>query len=386
MTRDNSTGAGFTRRKFIVASGAAGLAGLAGCSGGSGEGTEGSGGSGGTESGGSSGTESGSGSSKSGASPLTADGSSTVYPITSDGASVWNSNPPASDEEYWGPGQYDIDTDKNLADYWGGLYGFTSDQEGQPPFLVNIGLSHSGTGVTKVMNGQVDIGDSSAPVADELPDADQSTLDKFVNHVVGVDGQPIVVSQEIYQAGVKKLTGKQLRGIYKGEINNWSEVGGPDREIQAVGRAEGSGTDTAFRANLYGSADAPIQPDIRKGQNQQVATLVRNSDNAIAYMALAFIGDGVKPIALELDGKTYTPGENLSDPGYPLSRDLHCYTWEDTSEKESAFLRMLLSDFGQENFVGPNNYFMLSDSRQKEEMSKLAEPSGSDSGTSTTSG
>jgi phosphate transport system substrate-binding protein len=376
MTRQSKrTGADFTRRKFIVASGAAGVAGLAGCSGNSGgNSTEASGGSGGTAT--EAQTESGDGGSSGSTdtSPLTADGSSTVYPITSDGASVWNSNPPADDKEYWGPGQYGIDTSKPMADYWAGLYGFET-KDGQPPFLVNIGLSHSGTGVHKVMNGQVDIGDSSAPVADELPDADQETLDKFVNHVVGVDGQPIVVSQAIYDAGVKKLTGDQLRKIYKQEITNWKEVGGPDKEIQAIGRAEGSGTDTAFRANLYGNPDAPIKPDIRKGQNQQVATLVRNSDNAIAYMALAFVGDGVKPISLELDGKTYTPGKNLSDKGYPLSRDLHCYTWEDTSKKEAAFLRMLISEYGQKMFVEPNNYFVLSQERRKEELSKLPEPS-----------
>ncbi|SFR52970.1 PstS family phosphate ABC transporter substrate-binding protein [Halogeometricum limi] len=375
MTRDNSTGADYTRRKFIVASGAAGVAGLAGCSGDSGAGAEAEAGGEASGSGGEGTGTQGSSGSQSDGSPLTADGSSTVYPITSDGAAVWNSNPPADDEEYWGPGQYDIDTSENMADYWGGLYGFSSSEEGQPPFLVNVGLSHSGTGVEKVKNGQVDIGDSSAPVEDELPDADQSTIDKFVDHVVGVDGQPIVVSNEIYEAGVTKLTGDELRAIYKKEITNWSEVGGPDREIQAVGRAEGSGTDTAFRANLYGDAQAEMSPDIRKGQNQQVATLVRNSDNAIAYMALAFVGDGVSAISLELDGKTYTPGENLSDKGYPLSRDLHCYTYDGTSEKESAFLRMLISDYGQTMFVEPNNYFVLSDARQEEEMGKLAEPS-----------
>jgi phosphate transport system substrate-binding protein len=361
-------GARIDRRAFAALLGSAGVAGLAGCAGG-GTGTP----DGQTDAGGGSG-----GSTET--APLTVDGSTTVYPITSDGASVWNSNPPADDEEYWGPGQYDIDTDANMADYWAGRYGF-SGEEGQPPFLVNVGLSHSGTGVTKVMNGQVDIGNSSAPVADELPDADQSTLDTFVNHVVGVDGQPLVVSRAVYDAGVTKLTGDQLRAIYKGEIENWSEIPsytGPDREIQVVGRAEGSGTDTAFRANLYGSADEPIPGvDIRKGQNQQVQTLVANSDNAIAYLALAFVQSGgeVPPIALEIDGTTYSYGENLSAKGYPLSRDLHCYTYDGTSEKEAAFLRMIVHDYGQATFVEPNNYFKLTQARQEEELGKLPDPS-----------
>ncbi|SFK62748.1 phosphate ABC transporter substrate-binding protein, PhoT family (TC 3.A.1.7.1) [Halogranum rubrum] len=368
-----------TRRKFLLASGAAGVTALAGCSGSSSE-DGGSGESSATSSGGESTEEAASGEtetqSSSSSSPLTADGSSTVYPITSDGGSVWNSNPPADDEEYWGPGQYDIDTDKPLADYWAGLYGFEPGSEGQPPFFVNVGLSHSGTGVEKVMNGQVDIGDSSAPVEDELPERD--SYEQFVDHVVGVDGQPIVVSKAIKDAGVTKLTGDQLRQIYKGEITNWNEVGGPDREIQALGRAEGSGTDTAFRANLYDDPEASMPGiDGRYGQNQQLQQAIANSDNAIGYIALAFVQpDGaVPPIALELEGTTYEYGKNLGAKGYPLSRDLHCYTWEGTSKKESAFLAMLLSEFGQTNFVEPNNYFKLPPERREEEMAKLAEQS-----------
>ena len=377
MTRE------FTRRDAIATIGAGGAVALAGCSGGS-NGSNGSNGSGGgNQSGGTSsgGSNSSGGSSQQASQPLTADGSSTVYPITSNGASVWNSNPPAGDEDYWMPSDYGIETDLPMASYFASAYGLDGgDNQGQPPYLVNVGLSHSGTGIEKLMNGQVDIGDASATAKEELPDADKSTLDKFVDHVVGVDGQPIMVSQAVYDAGVDTLTGQELKGIYKGDIQEWSEVeaySGPEKEIQAICRSEGSGTDTSFRSNLYGSADAPIDGcDARIGQNQQVRTTVLNSDNAIAYAALAFVGGQAPAISLELDGTTYTPGENLGERGYPLARDLHCYTWQDTSQKEAAFLRMLLSPYGQENFVEANDYFMLPDSRIQEELGKLPEPTG----------
>ncbi len=263
------------------------------------------------------------------------------------------------------------------ADYWAGLYGFEAGSGGEPPFRVTVGLSHSGTGLEKVESGQIDIADSSAPAAAEFPDAGQDRLDNFVDHVVGVDGQPIVVSREVYDAGVTGLTGEQIPAIYQGEITRWSQLDacdGPDKEIQAVGRAEGSGTDTAFRANLLGDPDAPMSGvDVRKGQNQQVKTLVSNSDNAIAYLALAFVeaDGGVPSIAVEIDGTTYEYGENLGAKGYPLSRDLHCYTWEDTSMKEAAFISMLLSDFGQQNFVAANDYFTLPPERRQTQRDKL---------------
>ena len=82
MAQDKTGDAGVSRRKFLITSGAIGAAGIAGCS--SGESEE-SGESGGTDT-----------------SLLTAEGSSTVYPISNTGASYWNANAPPSDGEYWG--------------------------------------------------------------------------------------------------------------------------------------------------------------------------------------------------------------------------------------------------------------------------------------------
>lgn len=303
-------------------------------------------------------------------------GSSTVYPITNRGGSFWNSNPPPSDEEYWGPEQYDIETDERLADHFAGKYGFEATGSESPPFTISVGLSHSGTGLEKLREHQVDIANASAPVAAEFPEMDEATLEKYTNHVVGVDAQPIVVSREVYDAGVTQLTAEQVRAIYQGEITSWTEITayeGPDREIQAVGRSVGSGTDTAFRTNLLGGPNAGMSGvDIRRGQNQQVNATVARSDNAIAYMALAFVDEEETPaIALEFEGTTYVPGENLSDPGYPLARDLHCYTWDGTSREAAAFLHMLISDFGQQNFVTHAGYSTLTRERQENELAAL---------------
>jgi phosphate transport system substrate-binding protein len=380
MTHDSKRQSGWvSRRKFISATGAAGIVGVAGCSGGSNS----------NDAGDTTAAESGDGTTQTetqqevsntqlDTSVLTGDGSSTVFPITNDGASYWNSNPEAGDEDYW-PESWaeEYGTDKRLADFFAEKYGYeTTGKRSVPPFRVSIALSHSGTGVEGVMEGRVDIGDSSASAKAELAGSNPSdeTLDNFVDHVVGVDGQPIVVSREIYDQGVSQLTIDQLKAIYRQEITNWSDLGGPDREILALGRAEGSGTDTAFRNNVFGDPNAPISPDQRFGQNQQLQQAVTQADNAIAYIALAFVQpDGeVPPIGLEIDGTLYEYGKNLGAKEYPLSRDLHAYTWEDTSRKEAAFLNFVLSDFGQEIFVKGNNYFALPEDRLTAQREKVA--------------
>jgi phosphate transport system substrate-binding protein len=353
-----------SRRQFLLASGATGTVLMAGCLG-----------SGGSNSGGNSTNTGNSSNGQKAGETLKAGGSSTVYPITSKASSYWNANRPADDKEYWGPKQYGIDTSLPLADYWASLY-FDVEKGGSAPFPVTVGLSHSGTGVTRLMNEQIDIGDSSAPVKAELPK--RNSYENFTDHVVGVDGQPIVVSREIYEAGIKKIALNDLKAIYKGEIKNWSKLGGPNKSIQCLGRVRDSGTSTAFRTNVFGDTSVKLPGvDARQGTNQKLSSAIASSDNAISYLALAFVDpDGpVPPIGLKVDGKLYEYGKNLGAKEYPLSRDLHCYTWKGTSKQEAAFLRMIISDFGQKKFVVPNDYFKLPEKRQKKQLKKLPKTS-----------
>ena len=363
MSRDSGRqGDAVSRRKYLLASAAVGAAGIAGCSGVSGS---------------------------SEPSTVTAEGSSTVYPISNKGSSYWNSNSPASDGEYWGSndegsvaGWDRIDTEQNIADYFASLYGFEATGErSNPPFATRVALSHSGTGCEAVRDGLVDIGNSSGPITAELDISEEQRDENYVDHVVGRDGQPVFVSQEIYDAGVERLTGDQIRGIYQGDVTNWSEVGGPDQEIYVVGRAEGSGTDTSFRLNMLGDADAPMDVDTRLGQNQQVQQVLQDNDNAIGYMALAFSGSGIQAIAIDFEGTVYRPdpdAENtIFDSEYPLNRDLHMYTRidddtpEGTDMREAAFLNMFLTEFGQKTFVEDVNYITLPTSDIEAEREKL---------------
>jgi phosphate transport system substrate-binding protein len=389
-----------SRRKFLIASGAAGVAGLAGCSGqgGSDTETEASGGSEETDTPTETETETemsegGSGGGSSDTSLLTAEGSSTVYPISNKGSSYWNSNAPPSDGEYWGsnsestvPGWEALGSpDMLIADYFASQAGFEpTEQRSSPPYPTTVGLSHSGTGCEAVVDGLVDIGNSSGPITAELDWSEQKAEETVVDHVVGRDGQPVVVSADVADQGIDQLTGEQIRAIFQGEVSNWSELEGIsyDQEIFVIGRAEGSGTDTSFRLNMLGDADAPMDVDTRQGQNQQVAQLVSQNEGAIAYMALAFTSESVIPIAINFEGTVYETSKDaentIFDSAYPLNRDLHMYTLitddtpEGTDAREGAFLNMFLTQFGQVVFVEQNNYIPLPTADIESEREKLS--------------
>lgn len=298
--------------------------------------------------------------------PLRADGSSTVYPVVNLAASYWNSNPPVSEKEYWPAEEFGIDTDKNLADYWAGLYGLES-------FGVQAGLSHSGDGLRKVAQGNVDLGNSSTSVRFEYPNKSEEELSGYTAHKVAYDRQAFSVSREVYEAGCVEMTKEEINGIFRGDIVNWKQVQSCnyDREIQVVGRAVGSGTETMFRVNVFGSAEVSGLDgvDVRQGQNQMVKQTLTSSDNAIGYPGIDFISDDNPAIDVVWDdGNTYS----IDDREWPLGRPLYIYTWEGTSKKEAAFLRMILSDFGQQTFVkNRTDYYMLTKEEQTEELDKL---------------
>src|SRR6056297_916345 len=403
MSDRNWVDGGVSRRKVLITSGALGTAGLAGC-GGSSDGSSGGDGSDGSDGGDGGSGDGGDGGDSSGQSTalLNAEGSSTVYPISNTGSSYWNSNAPPSDGEYWGandetsvPGWDQLSSDGAddmlIADYFSAKFGFEpTEQRSSPPFPTTVGLSHSGTGCEAVTDGLVDIGNSSGPITAELGWSEEEAQNRVVDNVVGRDGQPVVVSSDVSDAGVTQLTGEQIRGIYQGEITNWSEIDGIDydQEIYAVGRAEGSGTDTAFRLNMLGAADASMSGvATRFGPNQQVAQAVGQNEGSIAYMALAFTSETVIPISIEFDGTLYETSRDaentIFDSEHPLNRDLHMYTLiEDDSpngggydRREAAFVNMFLNEFGQATFVEGNNYIPLPTSdlqSMKDQVSSVA--------------
>ena len=213
----------------------------------------------------------------------------------------------------------------------------------------------SGTGLTAVADGTVTIGNSDVFAETKL-EADQCT--DLVDHEVAVVGMGPVVSMNVT---VEDLTLEQLKGIFSGEITNWSEVGGEDAAIYVMNRKSGSGTRATFEAAVFGAGqpESTFKGEAELDKSGDVVTQIGSTDNAISYLDFSHFDD-TKFKAIKVNG-VEPIDENVYDNSFPIWATEHMYCKEDADEATKAFLEYMLSDDVQGSLVAEQGFIPVSE-------------------------
>ncbi len=191
-----------------------------------------------------------------------------------------------------------------------------------PDVRITVNPGGSGMGVKSTGRGLADIGMVSREITDK-----ERALFKDVDFNVMVfarDAVACVVSSEVYEGGVKRLTREEIKGIYSGTIKNWKEVGGPDRDIFVIDKEAHRGTRHVFMEYVFGEkTPAARGADLVSGANNEEQTKVSQSNSAIGMLSIAWINKDVRGMAIAENGKTIMPTkDNIINGSYPISRDL----------------------------------------------------------------
>ena len=164
----------------------------------------------------------------------------------------------------------------------------------------------SGSGIKAVQAGSCDIGLASRDLKPEEATDLNGT-------VVAIDGIAMIVNKE---NPVKDLTIEQIAALYKGEITNWSEVGGADAPVVLIGREAASGTRDGFES-ITDTEDA-CKYNQELTSTGDVVQTVSSNPNAIGYASLASVKDTVKLISVE----GVTPStKTIQDGSYKIQRN-----------------------------------------------------------------
>ena len=193
-----------------------------------------------------------------------------------------------------------------------------------------------GSGIKAVQEGRCDIGLSSRALKAE--EEEQG----LVGTVLAYDGIAVIVNPE---NTVEDLTVEQIAAIYKGEITNWSEVGGIDAEIVLIGREAGSGTRGGFE-EIVGVEDL-CQYRQELTSTGDVITAVSQNPGTIGYASLASVKDTVKAIKV---GGVAPSDETVKDETYAIQRPFVLVTKEGTAltETAQAFFDFITSEAARE--------------------------------------
>ncbi|MEV5980670.1 substrate-binding domain-containing protein [Streptomyces sp. NPDC052114] len=140
---------------------------------------------------------------------------------------------------------------------------------------------------------------------------------------------------------LRNLTLPEVRRIYRGDVRNWKELGGPDLPVVLVSRGSSSGTrDTLQRRVLGGGFELKASSNDCLGRDDrsvpvtrceldstdQVLDAVGRIPGAIGYSELR-AATGLKGLhRLNLDGHEPSP-EQLRRSGYPYREIEYAYTY-----------------------------------------------------------
>lgn len=223
-------------------------------------------------------------------------------------------------------------------------------QNDNPKVSVEVQGGGSGAGLSQVLAGSVQIGDSDI----FAEDGDGIDASKLVDHQVAVVGMAPVANTD---AGVKNLTQAQLISIFTGKTTNWKDVGGKDEKIILVNRAQGSGTRRTFEQ--FGLNGATPKASQEQDANGTVQKIVSTTPGAISYLAFSYLnGNKLQPISL--DGVTPTDA-HVADNSWKIWSYEHMYTNGKATGATKAFIDYMLSPDVQNSTIKKLGYLPISD-------------------------
>lgn len=172
---------------------------------------------------------------------------------------------------------------------------------------------------------------------------------------IGTDALVFICSLE---NGVENLTQQQIEEIYKGNITNWSQVGGEDHNIIPYQRNKDSGSQTLFDKLVdLGDELMDAPQDIRIGSMIGLLEAVadyENSKDALGYTVYYYLTNMEKDKLetsklLSVDGIAPT-NETIGKGEYPYTNDFYVVIRKDAAQDspERILYNWICSEQGKE--------------------------------------
>lgn len=238
------------------------------------------------------------------------------------------------------------DTLVNVAQAWAEAY-----KEVDASTAIAVTGGGSGTGISALINGTVDLANSSRKIEPKEIEAAAKNSVTPVEFTVGHDALAIFVHKN---NPLKEVTNEQLVEIYGegGKAEKWSDLGvkvpGCDSDqIIRLSRQNNSGTYAYFKEAVLKEKEFKLGSTDLHGSKDVVDT-VQKTPCAIGYSGLAYATPEVAMPCVKTADKCVAPTvDSALDGSYPIARPLFMYTKGQPTGKVKSYLDWILSDKGQ---------------------------------------
>lgn len=215
---------------------------------------------------------------------------------------------------------------------------------------VQVNAGGSGTGLSQVSEGSVDIGNSDVYAEEK----EGIKADELVDHKVAVVGITAAVNPNV---GITDISKEDLIKVFTGKITNWKDVGGKDQKIVLVNRPDSSGTRAVF--NKFGLDDATPAEGITEDSSNTVKKILTETEGAVGYLAFSYFTDD-SITALSVDG-VEAKEENVQNGTFPIWAYQHSYTKGEPKGLTKSFLDYVMSEEIQSTLLKEQGYLPVTE-------------------------
>lgn len=228
-------------------------------------------------------------------------------------------------------------------------------QAAHPGVRVTVGVSGTGGGFQKFVQGEIDISDASRPIKpEERVRAGEAGI-SFIEIPVAYDGLSVLVNPE--NDWVDYLSVEELRRIWEpgSEVELWSDVRPewPDREIVLVGPGTDSGTFDYFTETIMGESGASRSDYMPSEDDNVLVQAIAGERDGLGYFGYAYYVENedrlrAVPIRAEGSDEAVAPTfDTIANGSYqPLARPEFIYVSGDAAERPEVqdFVRFYLTE------------------------------------------
>jgi len=228
------------------------------------------------------------------------------------------------------------DTEVNLAvDLAENFYKVNDD------FSVAISGGGSGLGIASLLNGQVDIANSSRPLNAEEDSLFKIRGIRIRTVIFAEDATAFIVGKDF---PLDSIDVPSLKKILSGEYKTWQPVTGKNTPVNIYGRQSNSGTHSfvSKKLKIQFSRDAK-----EMNGNAQIMEGIKMDDSGIGYVGAGYILHGVQDQSVKVLKICEQPGQlsvspmdekAIQEKRYYFQRPLYQFIPVTSWEKVSAFI------------------------------------------------